>query len=313
MVRIRNFGGPLVWLLRKNASGFTTRVAYLITAQMRDKKIKKYISEFCNSEVVPDFKFLMIETVNRCNGKCSFCPANIRDEKREYAQMPMDIIEKVLDELSEINWNGTILPFINNEPFIDNRIFEVLKKIRSKCPQCRVHIITNGSLLNKHKMDDLKGLVDILTINDYSEKYELSDNIQMIYDYVVCNKEFDDIDITIARRYTKEVLSTRAGNAPNKPKKKMKMNYPCIYPFTDLAVFPNGNVGVCCNDCYEKTMLGNVQRNTLREIWRGEGFDYLRQCMIKGREAYSFCRECDVIDAGSREKAIESNKGKLKI
>ncbi len=28
------------------------------------------------------FRILNLETVNRCNGKCAFCPANVRDEKR---------------------------------------------------------------------------------------------------------------------------------------------------------------------------------------------------------------------------------------
>ena len=306
-IKIRSFGGPLVWILRKHYSQITTKVSFSFVENMRKDKINTYIAKFVGERCgnIPDFKFLMIETVNRCNGKCAFCPANVHDEKRPFMKMPIEMIDHILDELVEMNWNGTIFPQVNNEPFIDNRMLEILKKCKQKRPESKVFIITNGSLLTTELVDKLVGLVDILTINDYSERYRLSKNLKKVYKHIKENRSrFETMSVTIARRYTQEILSTRAGNAPNKRSKDNKISSPCIYPYTDMIIFPNGNVGICCNDCSEVTQMGNVMEQSLSDIWRGEAFTDLRQKMSNGRMSYHFCEECDVVDAGSRESVI---------
>lgn len=305
-IKIRSFGGPIIWLLRKKYSNLTTKFAYLIVDSLREKKIVLHISKFTeDNNNIPIFKFLMLETINRCNGKCAFCPANVHSEKRPFMKMPDEMIDHILDELVEMDWNGTIFPQVNNEPFIDKRIFDILKKIRIKRPDSKIFIITNGTLLTPEYMDRLVGLADIVTINDYSKHYNLSDNIKTIYNHVKKHKSmFENMDITIARRYTEEVLSTRAGNAPNKKEKEFNIESPCIYPFTDMIIFPDGNVGICCNDCSEVTKMGNVYEESLQDIWKGKRFCEVRNALRKGRLNYQFCKQCDVIDAGSRENVI---------
>ena len=71
-----------------------------------------------------------------------------------------------------------------------------------------------------------------------------------------------------------------------------------------MIIFPDGQVGMCCNDCKEITNFGNAESENLFDIWRNEKFKALREAMRKGRDNYGFCRECDVVDAGSREKVI---------
>ena len=88
------------------------------------------------------------------------------------------------------------------------------------------------------------------------------------------------------------------------------MKAPCIYPFTDLIIFPDGQVGMCCNDCFEVTAFGDVTQDRLRDIWRNEKFTELRKAMRQGREHYPFCVECDVVDAGSREKIIATREAR---
>ena len=67
-------------------------------------------------------------------------------------------------------------------------------------------------------------------------------------------------------------------------------------------------IGMCCNDCKEISDFGNVTKKTLLEIWTNEKFLKLRNSMMKGRNIYPFCRECDVVDAGGREKQIKQLK-----
>lgn len=306
-IKIRSFGGPVIWFLRKYCSSFTSKIAFSIIGKVRAKKIDGFIKSFMEASEVPVFRFLMLETVNRCNGTCSFCPANIKAEAREFKKMSQELFDKIISDLVEADWVGTFFLQVNNEPFIDVRILEFAAQIREKLPECEICLISNGTLLNVDKIKEMRLLVDELIINDYSRDYRLNKNLREIYRHVRKHKEmFSGMKICINRRYSEEILATRAGNAPNKPVKNNRIKASCIYPFTDMIIFPDGKVGMCCNDCKEITNFGNVEKENLFAIWKNEKFTKLRCAMMNGRENYPFCRECDVIDAGSREKIIES-------
>lgn len=304
-IKIRSFGGIAIWWLRKYCSGLTSKISLSAAGRARKPKIDAFIDEFLQAERTPVFKFLMIETVNRCNGKCAFCPANVKAEKRDYKQMPDVLFKKIIDELTEMHWKGSIFLQVNNEPFIDKRILQFAEYIRKELADCRICVITNGTLLNVDKIRQMTELVDELIINDYSEYYRLSPHLKELYRYVRKKaEEFSKMEIVINRRFSGEVLATRAGSAPNKPTKNNRINYSCIYPFTDLIIFPDGKVGMCCNDCYEVTNFGDINESSLYEIWTNDKFRLLRTSMKQGRNDYAFCKECDVVDAGSREKEI---------
>ena len=52
---------------------------------------------------VPVFTYIGIETINRCNGKCSFCPVNIKQPQRPYAKMTDEIFNSIINR-----WNKYI-------------------------------------------------------------------------------------------------------------------------------------------------------------------------------------------------------------
>lgn len=304
-IKIQGFGGPVVWQLRKYHSDFISAATLSIVGKVREKKINRYIDRFLSASETPCFRFVMLETVNRCNGTCDFCPANARIDKREYKKMTQDLFDKIIGELRDAQWSGKIFLQVNNEPFLDNRILHFARRIRENLPDSKVCIITNGTLLNVEKMVEMADLIDEMVINDYGRHYRLSSNLLEIYKFARKNRNiFKNMDIRINRRLSTEILSTRAGAAPNKRKKNNKINFPCIYPFTDMIIFPDGKVGMCCNDCYEVTAFGDLNKESVFAVWQGEKFRELREKMRYGRSAYSFCKECDVVDAGSREQEI---------
>lgn len=304
-IKIRSFGGPVIWQLRKYHSNFTSKIMLTFASNQYKKSIDSYIQYFVGQETAPIFKNCMIETLNRCNGECEFCPANKKDENRPYKKMSDELFYNIIHQLQDIKWSGNMYLGINNEPFLDKRILDFARYAKSSLPRVQISVISNGTLLSPQKMDSMAGLIDELIINDYSAHYALSEKHKVVYKHVKKNKlRFQAMDITINRRYSKEILATRAGNAPNKPRKNNNINTPCIYPFFDLAIFPDGMVGMCCNDCKEISNFGNITQNTLLEIWNNEKFHRLRIAMMKGRNNYPFCSECDVVDAGGREKQI---------
>lgn len=306
-VKINSFGGIIIWILRKNFSGITSKVMLNFTARYYKRNINNYIDWFLKQDEAPVFYNVMIETVNRCNGKCSFCPANIRDERREYAKMDDKLYKSIIRELAGIQWKGKLFLNVNNEPFVDVRIEDMAKFAKDVIPEAEITLISNGTLLNENRVRGMVGSVDELVINDYGKSYKLSDNIRKIYHDIKENEMvYQNINVIINRRYSEEILATRAGSAPNKPFKNNRISYPCIYPYTDLIIFPTGKVGLCCNDCFEITEFGQAGEQPLLDIWRCEEFDKIRYKMANGRVHCVFCEECDVVDAGGRERYIKS-------
>lgn len=87
-------------------------------------------------------------------------------------------------------------------------------------------------------------------------------NIQEIYDYVKNNEEkFKDVDIKIQMRYLQEVLTNRAGSAPNKQGSQKVIKQTCLMPYTDMWIVPDGRMGICCCDNYEVTELAEPERD----------------------------------------------------
>ena len=150
MIRINNFGGPLVWLLRKYVSNLTSRLALSYAAKKYAPAIRAYMELFQEKELQstqPLFLNCMIETMNRCNGTCAFCPANRKDEKRPFKKMSFGLYPKIINELKDLNWRGKLFLNVNNEPFLDTRILDFARYAKNKISDVFIEIISNGTLL----------------------------------------------------------------------------------------------------------------------------------------------------------------------
>ena len=63
-----------------------------------------------------------METRSKCNAFCSFCPASVTSDKRKDVYMPDELIKKIIEELSELDYPNRLSFYNNNEPFLDKRI-----------------------------------------------------------------------------------------------------------------------------------------------------------------------------------------------
>ena len=86
----------------------------------------------------------------------------------------------------------------------------------------------------------------------------------------------------------------------------------CIMPFTDLTIYPNGTVGLCCSDALEKTNYGNIANESIRDVWSSVQYQNLRRIIGSNRADYPFCNGCDFVDAGIRNEFMKAimKKGK---
>lgn len=92
--------------------------------------INNYVKELAVDP--PLFQYIEIETYNRCNGVCDFCPVSIKNEKRSLKKMDESLFKKIIDQLSEMDYRGKLAIFSNNEPFLDDRIVTFNRYARNK-------------------------------------------------------------------------------------------------------------------------------------------------------------------------------------
>lgn len=132
---------------------------------------------------------IAIETLNRCNGKCPFCPVNAETEQRPYAKMPETLFQKIIDELKELNYSGRLALFNNNEPYLDGRIINFMKYAREALPKVYLYVYTNGTVLTLDKYKESMKYLDELYIDNYSDNNELLPTVQKIKRYIENEKQ----------------------------------------------------------------------------------------------------------------------------
>lgn len=236
-----------------------------------------------------------IETVNRCNGTCPFCPVNVNETQRPYAKMPTELFQKIILNLANMEgggYKGMISLFSNNEPFLDERIMDFHRFAREKLPHAFFNLYTNGSLLDMEKFQTIIGYLDHLVIDNYNDDLEVNTGLQEIYDYLLMNPELK-AKVYFELRLQNQVLTSRGGQAPNK-KGARCLRQPCLLPYRMMVVRPTGEVSLCCNDALGKYTLGNLNHSTIEEIWNCEKYQEIRAEMRKnGRYNLHLCKNCD--------------------
>ena len=115
--------------------------------------INQYTDELYNNPKL--FDSIEIETINRCNGSCDFCPVNKDRDIRELKVMTEELFRSIIDQLAIMNYAGRISLFSNNEPFLDDTIIEKHKYAREMLPNARFHLYTNGTLLSLDKFIEI--------------------------------------------------------------------------------------------------------------------------------------------------------------
>ena len=267
-----------------------------IEMKMNDGETKKEIINGKVSRYMKQshmFHHIEIETINRCNGVCSFCPINCRIDPREKKVMSEELFKKIIDELAEMDYSGRIALFSNNEPLLDKRILDFHRYARNKLPNARMHLYTNGTLLTMESFTALLEVLDELIIDNYQQDLELIAPCKMIVDYYEQHPEIKE-KVTIVLRKPDEILTSRGGDAPNRTQVRVEEGISCVLPFQQMIIRPDGKVSLCCNDPLGKCTLGDASEEKLLDIWYGEKFGKVRECISMGRENFSHCKNCDV-------------------
>lgn len=244
----------------------------------------------------PLFSHVEIETLNKCNGTCGFCPANRHADTRPFKKMPDELFHSIIDQLREVDFAGWLHLYSNNEPLLDKRIAKIAGYAREALPKARVYVTTNGILLTPEIYRALMPSVTSLTVDNYCTDFVFPPNIEEI---IAISRTDPDLErrTRVTMRYAKEILTSRGGLSPNKARILPRTRpYGCLLPTKQAIIRPDGKLSLCCNDVMGQCTMGDLSEAGLVDIWNGEKYVKIREAILASREHMEICRRCDTMN-----------------
>lgn len=254
---------------------------------------------FNNSKILMPSVF-EVSNSGMCNRKCAFCPRSAPDFEHKNEFIKQSTYYKFIDELSKHKYTGTILFSGYVEPLLHKRVYSDVKYTKSKLPNANIELITNGDPLNDKRALKLFDCgLDVLLISAYDGPEQVIAFEKMMERIKIEKKKF----VIRKRYYGKDkdfglTISNRAGNLVNSeykiPPLKNPLTNRCNYPFYTFFIDYNGDVQMCSHDWGKKMILGNINNDTIENIWNSKKFEFMRKKLFKGERDFSPCNVCDV-------------------
>ena len=232
-------------------------------------RVKRFIEDRMAQKPFPLFATIEIETLNRCNNDCSFCPVNRKRDPRPRTVMDEGLFNSLISQLAELKYEGNFALYCNNEPLLDRRIADFCKIAKQKIPNANHYLYTNGKLLTTELFENLMESLDGLVIDNYDNQMKLQEPVKAISELCLTNPTYEE-KVKILMRRKDEILSTRAGSAPNRTNMVAPLKSSCIQPFTRMVVRPDGKISLCCWDAVGKVTLGDLTRDSIFEVWNSD-------------------------------------------
>lgn len=245
-----------------------------------------------------------IDTVSLCNLKCSMCMTKNSTRKKGF--MSWKLFTKIIDEIAEKNKNAYVFMAFSGEPLVRAKykpnIFEMIKYAKGK-GLTKVVMNSNGCLMNKENVKQIldSGLDEIfIGVDAFSEEVYKQNRCGGNYKKTVKNilyllKErkkrknsnlkiecqFIELDNNIHQRqafidfWTKKgayvkirPMVTWAGKINREVKTETIPNRkPCAWAMTTMVVAHTGQVVNCACDLGAEINLGDINQNSIEEIW----------------------------------------------
>lgn len=257
-------------------------------------EFKNNIKSLLSIKSFPIFESIEIETINRCNGTCSFCPINRNDDTRVLRKMSDRLFYHIIDQLSDLNYQGRVSLFSNNEPFIDERLCNFAEYTAHRLPNACKIIFSNGTLVKESVFDEIISYVDVFNFDiyyDVSIKDEIPDEIRNI---IIHNQNNEAIKKKVMFQTINRsaIRNNRGGQSKNR-KKLYRVEAPCMLPFIQMIVRPNGETSLCCNDALGKYTLADLNKETIVEAWNNNYYQLIREKLQATRQNIDMCKLCD--------------------
>lgn len=274
---------------------------------------------------------LWIESTNHCNLRCVMCP-NRSEKIKKRGFMTYDLFKKIIDETSGFVHSVTL--HHRGEPLLHNDLPKMIRYCNRHGVFTQIHS-NGTLLTQKKSHAIIESGLDLISfsIDGYDKKsYEeiriganFEKTIENIKIFMKIRKglrskkpkmllevidffQNDPEKITRIREQVKDIHADQliikkphnwAGSFPVDEggyKAGHRSRWPdCTFPWYALTILWDGTVVACPQDFYGETAIGNLRKNTLKDLWNHPLQVHLRDKMKMKHINMSPCRSCDRI------------------
>lgn len=289
------------------------------------------VAKLCFMRKVVKFPWLIhIQTKAICNHKCASCPYG-HGYEASGKDLPDDLFKSLIAQIQAAptapeGAKPLIILNVQNEPTCDKRLPRLVSETKAACPDWRVGITTNGSLLSPDLSRALAaaGLDRIvISLDAASEEcyaavhgkpghYEkIVSNIEGAIDaglnprisFIVMKENSSDVFSFLKQwesrgvRYRVKVAKDRCGYFDLKRAfdYRLSAKKSCRLPFGVVDIVANGDVIPCCQDWDHEVVLGNIREQQLADIWHGSAYQEFRKKLTTDRASIPLCARCTTI------------------
>ena len=249
------------------------------------------------------------ESSTACNARCVFCPRY--DMTRPMGEMSDELFHKIIKDGKAMGVRY-YSPFMNGEPFVFPRIWEWLDYMEKE--NVYVALYTNAEFLDVERFIKYKNIwyvncsLNAATKETYNKvmrgpKWEtIKKNIDELYkkapfsmrvSMVLCDENEHELEQfkTMYRRRRicgfANWTNDRHAEIERKGEKK-----PCWVLFNQMFILWDGKVVPCCMDYNAKMVLGDANKQTLKEI--RDSYGWMRDKHRQGKwDEIPLCRTCN--------------------
>ncbi len=262
---------------------------------------------------IPKPSWIELSLIDVCNRKCIFCPKSDENVAPDtYQRMNEKIINKIHDQLLEIEFNGTIALCGYGEPLLHKDISKITQTL-SKVS--KVEIVTNGDVLTSKKLQDLylakasKVLVSMYDGPEQIEKFKkMTKDANVPEEFIILRDRWHDQYNDFGVK-----LTNRAGTINVGEQEKVDKTKTCFYPAYQFLIDWDGNIYLCPQDWQRRVSMGNIMQESIYEIWIGKTLSKFRKNLLLGKRCNNPCTKCNADGTLLGKKHAEDWKNIYKI
>jgi len=273
---------------------------------------------------------VLVEVVAKCNLNCIMCPQSRLT--RPVGKISFDLWKKIVDEIAQKSPKTRLWPALMGEPLLHNKeVFEMIayaksqgvevhlntnlalfkKEMLNSLMDCGVHEILIGldgataetyeKIRRGAKFDRVLKNIHLILNEKVTRKIDIPlVTLQFIVMNENAHEEKSFIDYwkksgeTVSLKI-KPRLGWSDGVEPwerIKNVKKEDRDLPCTYLLRQMTIFWNGHVPQCDGDWDGQTNFGNVNHQSLEEIWL-EGLKKIRDRHMLLDFNFPPCNKCE--------------------
>ena len=274
--------------------------------------------------------FVSLETCTSCNHRCPFCPVSVDPREREV--MSQELFESIADQVVAIGGKEVVVFLSNyNEPTIDPLFEERCLALFAR--GLPVSLLTNASHFGADRADRLSSAgrfryigINLPTLDPerYEKMHGTRDLARVLanIDALAARRIAEETAIVVlgdndaAHRRDVEEIRARFGPlgwevksfrirsrpasgtfVPEPPPVKELRGCELMgsRPFEHLHVTATAKAVLCCQDYYEKLVVGDLKTQTVAEVLGGDVMARLRRWTYGVEEAPAdfLCRRCE--------------------